>query len=89
MRRRAPLEFSWRRAASGAGEVDRAALPSLPFRFHVCQRYFPTLLLVFKDIYIPGEADLEILIPSGKGTPTIHSYNNEKSLSQLPTESLS
>ena len=47
------------------------------------------IYLVCKDICIPGEADLEILIPSGKGTPTIHSFNIEKSLSQLPSESLS
>ena len=37
------------------------------------------IYLVCKDICIPGEADLEILIPSGKGTPTIHSFNIEKS----------
>jgi len=44
--------------------------------------------LTCKDICIPGSAHLELLIPAGKGSFTAHSYNIEKSLSQLPERNL-
>jgi suppressor for copper-sensitivity B len=44
--------------------------------------------LVCKEICIPGSAHLELFIPVGKGFLTSHSYNIEKSLSQLPERNL-
>ena len=44
--------------------------------------------LTCKDICIPGAAHLELIIPVGKGSLTAHSYNIEKTLSQLPESNL-
>jgi len=44
--------------------------------------------LTCKDICIPGSAHLELFIPVGKGSLTSHSYNIEKTLSQLPERNL-
>ena len=44
--------------------------------------------LTCKDICIPGSAHLKLFIPVGKGSLTAHSYNIEKSLSQLPERNL-
>ena len=44
--------------------------------------------LVCKDICIPGNADLNLNIPPGKGKLTEHFFNIEKSISELPKSSL-
>ena len=44
--------------------------------------------LVCKDICIPGNVSLELIIPAGEGRLTEHSFNLEKSLSKLPLQSL-
>ena len=44
--------------------------------------------LVCKDICIPGNAVLDLIIPAGEGSLTKHSFNLEKSLSTLPLKSL-
>jgi len=44
--------------------------------------------LICKDICIPGNVNLELLIPAGQGNLTKHSFNIEKSLSELPLKSL-
>ena len=44
--------------------------------------------LVCKDICIPGNAHLELIIPPGIGNFTEHAYIIEKAISELPQESL-
>ena len=44
--------------------------------------------LTCKDICIPGNANLELVIPSGIGNITEHSYDIEKSLSYIPEKNL-
>ena len=44
--------------------------------------------LVCKDICIPGNAFLNLILPVGEGSLTKHSFNLEKSLSKLPLKSL-
>ena len=41
-----------------------------------------------KDICIPGNASLQLILPAGEGNLTKHSFNLEKSLSKLPLQSL-
>ena len=44
--------------------------------------------LVCKDICIPGNAHLEIKIPSGEGNLTLHSFTLEKAISSLPKNNI-
>ena len=44
--------------------------------------------LVCKDICIPGNASLDLILPAGEGNLTKHSFYLEKSLSKLPLKSL-
>ena len=44
--------------------------------------------LVCKDICIPGNAHLELIVPPGVGKITEHSYDIEKSLSFIPEKKL-
>ena len=44
--------------------------------------------LICKNICIPGNASIELFIPSGNGKNTEHSFIFEKALSQIPKESL-
>ena len=45
--------------------------------------------LVCKDICIPGNANIDLNIPAGEGKLTKHSFILEKTLSSIPSESLS
>ena len=64
-----------------------------PLKIYLIDSSKPTLVtldinyLVCKDICIPGNANLKLQIPSGKGNLTNHAFYLEKSLSQLPISS--
>jgi suppressor for copper-sensitivity B len=44
--------------------------------------------LVCKDICIPGNASLNLILPAGEASLTKHSFNLERALSKLPLKSL-
>ena len=65
-----------------------------PLKLEIINPLEPSLIilninyLICKDICIPGNVDLELLIPSGQSRLTKHSFNIEKSLSSIPIKSI-